>query len=173
MVFLISWLVATKILFSSDDSLVKTFVTDPTSEIAHVDITFTFSRANDDHVVGEFDAVNTSSLPTTIVGVHTREGTFWPQVLLEVTNNSKPPWQWRTVAESSAPGTPGKLKLNPTTSANKIVGETLLVDMDAFKPFINVATYGRIVFRDGNWSMFDLKRIAPLHELKGNIKPQG
>jgi hypothetical protein len=151
----------------------RDFVTSPSNNVAHVELNLVHIRRNAERLVGEFDVINSGSIRYEITGVRVGNE-FWPKVLLEVSKETKSPWNWCSIAKNdTAKANPEMLGVSPFNEEPMSLRSRLLVDLTPFITQIAQAKYGRIVLPDGNWSMFPLDRLAPPKEtLPGDITPQ-
>lgn len=88
-----------------------------------------------------------------IKGTQSSDGDFWPSVTLEVSNLGK---DWQTIE---------KLAQNPNVVELKIFHtnplKTLRVSLAPYKPLSDKFRYGKIVFSDGNFAIFELANLKP------------
>ena len=89
-----------------------------------------------------------------IEGCKTSDGVFWPDVRLEVRNESTE--KWRTIGNAATQGCRDRIAIEPNT-----VNYELTVNLEAFKPLIRKYTFGRIVLKAGQVSEFELKNLLP------------
>lgn len=100
---------------------------------------------------------NLSNTAVRLTGTESSDGRLWPDVVTEVTSGSgKEEWKWRNIGRSSDTGKPVTVSV-----AAQTFSVPLYVNMDGFKPQIGTASYGRVVFTNGNWSMFELSDLLP------------
>jgi hypothetical protein len=78
---------------------------------------------------------------------------FWPSVLLQVGNSEK---DWQTLGKVTHKGTQTLLKV-----FHNGPWENLRIDMDRFKPVAGKFTYGKIVFSNGDFAVFELRDLRP------------
>jgi hypothetical protein len=109
------------------------------------------------HLVGEFHITNLSATTIELTGKETSDGKFWPNIVPEVTGGqTQADWKWKPLDPTVVPGKTATLTVAPQTFS-----KPLFVDIDIFKGAVNTATYGRVVFADGKWSMFELNDLLP------------
>lgn len=122
---------------------------------------FSFLNCVDGHLVGEFDLVNASNSQLLLEGTKTSDEKFWPFAVAQIASGlTEKEWKWRTIAKLSHPGEKVVAAVKVTTAWSS--SKELNVDLDAFKPYIGKATFGRIVLPGGQWSMFELEKLLPL-----------
>ncbi len=95
----------------------------------------------------------TADSPLVIEGHQGQDGTFWPNVQLEVTTD--PDGGWLKVASS----------LDATVSArldvyHGMVASGLYVDLQPFKAYLGRYSHGRVVLKSGENSVISLKDLA-------------
>jgi hypothetical protein len=89
-----------------------------------------------------------------VEGTKTADGTFWPEVKLEVRKGQT--GKWKRIAISPAVGRPATVTIKPNTT-----NFDLAVNLDDFKRLIGTCEFGRIVLKTGQASVFELKDLAP------------
>lgn len=101
------------------------------------------------HLTGDLLFINESLARIDLEGEKRQDGTFWPRFIAQVKNEDQA--DWRTIGESEKPQ-------NLVTSAVEPLSEQkIYVNMNMFRPAIGKVMYGRIVFPNGTWTMFDLE----------------
>jgi hypothetical protein len=91
--------------------------------------------------------------PTVTIEGTESEGTFWPDVICQVTNDAE--GKWETIATISHGHSqaiavaPGEAKFN------------LTVGLDIFQPLIDKYRLGRVVLKTGEAATFELKDLLP------------
>lgn len=121
----------------------------------------------DVHLVGTWSYTNGavgSEIPPRVVieGTKTADGGFWPDVRLEVRKGRK--GKWKRIAQSPNRGERATVRIEP-----KATSFDLMVNLDAFKPFLNKYESGKIVLDTGWSSEFELKDLLP-PEREGQLK---
>lgn len=106
------------------------------------------------HLTGEFGFVGGEKRRVVdITGWRDSNGNFLPAVTLQAGNSDH---DWRTLQE---PGTAqGATTL---TLSNDNPGQTVRVDLDSYRSLIGNSKYGKIVFSNGGFSVFELDRLKP------------
>lgn len=126
-----------------------------TSETPKVRFELTYVCFRQGHLTGEFQVNNQAEAAVQLDGVEKADGTFWPNVIIEVTNgNDQKEWRWQRIDQSVVTGKQTTLSVPART-----VSQPLYVNMDEPKNAIGKATYGRVVFSNGRWSMFELEDL--------------
>jgi hypothetical protein len=129
----------------------------PSADAPAVRIELTYLYSQQGHLVGEFHVGNTSSAVVEINGTESSDGKFWADVVIQVAQGeNSAEWKWRNVGRSTAMGKARTLSVAPQTFSSP-----LYINLDEFKPLIGTATYGRVVFTNGKWSMFELNDLLP------------
>jgi hypothetical protein len=101
-----------------------------------------------DPLIGVFSAdtlppESAKTVPPFVIEGHRREdGTFWPEVELQV--KIKPDGAWRRIATSLDDGVP----TNVTIYGGMLVGG-LRIDLEPFRPYIVKGQSGRVHFKSG------------------------
>jgi hypothetical protein len=114
---------------------------------------------NEQHLIGRWSytngAVGNETPPRVIVeGTKTIDGTFWPEVKLEVRKGQT--GKWKRIVNPPDPGQPAEVTIEPNTT-----NFDLAVNLDAFKRLIGKCESGRIVLKTGRASVFELKDLLP------------
>jgi hypothetical protein len=109
-----------------------------------------FSR----RVVGDFifaGHVNQSS--TLVRGTKTSDGDFWPSVTLEASDSGN---NWKKVGRSSEQGMPISLDVidNHTLRPLRVV-------LDAYRTPFQGYKYGKVIFSDGKFAVFETAELKP------------
>lgn len=91
--------------------------------------------------------------PVKIRGV-TRDGKFYPHVFAKVTNEVN--GEWKTIGELGVKG-----KLTSRWVAPKSVDDSLVVELDVFRPLIGTYFYGSVVLPTGESAVFELNDLLP------------
>jgi hypothetical protein len=142
----------------SQDDWDRNFIdSGPTADASAVRVELTYLCSRQGHLIAEFHVGNLSKATVRLAGTESSDGRFWPDVVSEVTNGSDPAeWKWQNIGRSYQTGKPFTLAV-----AAQSFSVPLCVNMDVFKPQIGKASYGRVVFTNGNWSMFELSDLLP------------
>lgn len=128
-----------------------------TTESPAVRFELTYLSFRQGHLTGEFHVGNQSGEVVRLDGIENSNGQFWPVVVLEVTSgDNKADWKWRKIGASDVTGKRTTLSVPP-----QVFSQPFYVNLDAFKSVIGKATYGRVVFTNGEWSMFELSDLGP------------
>jgi hypothetical protein len=115
-----------------------------------------WSGDDDGHVYGLCMYFNGKSVPSTIEGIETSDGDFYPQVSFQVADNEQGS-QWKTIEASiSRPGKSTKLTVAP-----KSASKALKVDLDVFRPYIGKGKYGRLLLKTGESAVFQIDDLQP------------
>ncbi len=97
--------------------------------------------------------------PIVIEGTKTPDGSFWPDVRLEVRKARK--GNWKKIATSPSHGERATVTIGPNAT-----NFDLTVNLDAFKPLLHNYKSGRIVLNTGRTSEFELEDLLPAREEK-------
>ena len=128
-----------------------------TAESPAVRFEFTYVFSRQGHLTGEFHLDNRSEAEVQITGIEGSDGKFFPDVVAEVTSGeTKADWNWERLVSKVDTGKSVTLTVAPHT-----VSKPLFVHMDVFTERIGKATYGRLLFTNGRWSMFELSDLMP------------
>ena len=100
------------------------------------------------HLVGDLIFVNETDAKVEIEGERKKDETFWPSYTAQVIGEGEK--EWRTIGESA------KAQNIVKQSITGFSEHDVYVNMDVFRPAIGKGAYGRIVFSNGVWTMFDL-----------------
>jgi hypothetical protein len=92
-------------------------------------------------------------------GIRDRNEDFWPSVTLQVANSND---KWKTVGKSGEDGTQILSKV-----CHQSPLETLRISLDAFKSTAEKFTYGKVVFSNGDFAVFEIRNLRP-HAHGGN-----
>jgi len=111
------------------------------------------------HLVGQFLFFNYKEgekfpAPITLKGSKKADGTFWPRVIAQVTNDLQS--QWTTIQSPSIPGE--AISLVVTSKQEK---QRFYVDLDVFRPVIGKMKYGRIVLETGDSANLFIDDLLP------------
>jgi hypothetical protein len=122
-------------------------------------IVLTYLDQGESHLTGSlayenYAAKDKTPAPVSIAGVKAAHGVFWPDVTLQVRNEST--GKWRTIAKPINVGQRTTLRIE----ANNINSE-LMVNLDVFKSLIGKYESGRIVLNTGASCEFQLKYLLP------------
>ena len=90
--------------------------------------------------------------PITVTGVELSDGTFWPDVKLQVSDTPKGPWE--TIPQPDHTGKKVSVTIPPTISVSP-----LRVDFLPFVPFISHKAWGRVVFPNGEATLVEMKEL--------------
>ena len=101
--------------------------------------------------------------PVIIEGGRTRNGLFWPDVRLQVKDDST--GKWKTISNSSNHWWEVWKKREKVTIARNSQNLELMVNLDEFQPLIGKYEVGRIVLNSGEVSEFELKSLLLPAEL--------
>ena len=111
-----------------------------------------------DPLIGKFSLEyrgdkQTIASPFVVEGHQGEDGTFWPNVQLEVKNEAD--GKWIKIATSWDGPVSAKL-----TVYNEIVAYGIFVDLHAFKPYFGKFNSGRVVLKSGENAVISLKDLA-------------
>lgn len=111
------------------------------------------------HLIGRWSYTNgtvSNKAPARVVieGTKTPDGTFWPDVRLEV--RKKGTGDWKTITKSSNHGRRATVIIEPNA-----INFDLAVNLDAFKSLIGKYESGRIVLKTNRASEFKLADLLP------------
>lgn len=106
------------------------------------------------HLTGEFAPVpgekrRVAELP----GRRDNNGDFVPVVTWQAGNSDQ---GWQTLRESPKPEGSTVLAISAENPA-----QTVRVDLDPYRPVIGKLKYGKVVFSDGDFAVFELDRLKP------------
>lgn len=119
-----------------------------TGERGDAPIRLQLSMVEGDPLIGAFSAdtlppdIAKIVSPFIIEGHRRKDGTFWPDVELQV--KAKPDGAWRRIATSLDDGVPA----NVTIFAGMLVGG-LRIDLEPFRSYIAKGQFGRVRFKSG------------------------
>jgi hypothetical protein len=111
-----------------------------------------------DALIGKFSLEyrgdkQTIASPFVIEGHQGEDGTFWPNVQLEVKTEAD--GKWIKIATSWDAPVSAKL-----TVYNEIVAYGIFVDLHAFKPCFGKYSFGRVILKTGENAVISLKDLA-------------
>ncbi len=105
----------------------------------------------------------TTDFPFVIEGHRGQDGTFWPNVQLEV--KTEPDGKWLKVASSLDTAVSVKLRVY-----HGMMAYGLYVDLQPFKAYMDKYSYGRVVLGSGEDRVIDLKELAEWSTGSGEAK---
>lgn len=104
------------------------------------------------HLRGQLLFINETDSGVDLKGGKTTDGKFWPSFTAQVLNEGEK--EWKTIGKSN----------NTEPAVELTIGgysdQDVHIDMDVFRPSIGKVAYGRVVFGNGIWTMFDLQLFA-------------
>lgn len=108
-------------------------------------------RSTNGHLTGDLLFINETESTIELTGAKISDGKLWPQFTPQVTDEGD--HGWRTIRKSEPCGA-AKITIRPYSE------QEIHVDLDSFHPMIGKVTYGRVLFENGVWTMFDLSLFA-------------
>ncbi len=106
------------------------------------------------HLVGDLVFVGRKGTFTEIKGTETSDGNFWPSVTLQAGNSDQ---DWETLGKS--PDQQGKSNLLKFTNQGALM--PVRVGLDAYKDILDRFKYGKIIFSDGKFAIFEIANLKP------------
>jgi hypothetical protein len=103
------------------------------------------------NVVGEF-IFEAQGKTVSLEGTRSLDGDFWPRVTFHVGNSTS---EWKKIGESQNKGTPTSLQI---ASGKADIVRIALTD---YRPLIDKFKYGKILFSDGEFTVFYLELLDP------------
>ncbi len=105
-------------------------------------------------VIGEFIFVGGGDGSCVdIKGIRDGNEDFWPSVTLQAANSND---NWQTVGQSGKDGPQIPLRV-----CHKSPWENLRINVHAFKSIAGKFTYGKVVFSNGDFAVFELRNLRP------------
>lgn len=108
------------------------------------------------HLTGRFVYFQTkhqNPAVTTIDGVRTPDGRFWPRVKCEVANEVT--GQWKTLEQPLPRGNRAIVTVKPGED-----NMNLMIELDVFRSLLRKYQFGRVVLRTGEAATFELKYLC-------------
>ena len=106
-----------------------------------------------DFLVAEKTIEGERKKPFVIEGRVAENGTFWPHVEIQVSNDRN--GEWKTIAPLATDGPSSTVTLYPG-----LVVSNLTVNFDVLKPLIDKYRFGRVVLRSGDTAIFELSDLS-------------
>lgn len=107
------------------------------------------------HITGDFIFIgNSGANSVKIEGSQTGDGEFWPFVTLQAGNSEK---DWQTLGKAEKHmGTFSSLKLS-----NQGTLSPVRIRLDDYRTAVGTGGYGKIIFSDGSFAVFELAQLKP------------
>ena len=116
----------------------------------------------DDHISAIGGYASDKNRPTNIKVTQDLSGKFWPEVLMEVSNDIH--GGWHSIGERRIAG-------KASTLSNPKINQLYYLDLDAFRPNMKRYKFGKMILSNGEFAIFELKHLRNPHKYEKLIHP--